>query len=351
MKKTNKILISIVIAIILAVVLFFAIKHIRGNNISPVLNKIFSNQLYKKPYIPDGFKKVETDTASWAEKNGIIKGWNDGLVIEDNKGNQFVWVPCTIKQIEGVTQLSRSNYEPYKPKFIPIEGDRNICEDGNILYEDLDPSNIEIKKSVKKYCGFYIARFETGIENGQLAERNSNNEQVSNNESTKNLKWVNGSPVSKKGACLYNYISTNEAEKISKTMYNTKVFHSALETSYCFDTVLKWIDAKAPKFSLNACDYGNYTINNEDKQFCGTDDKCKIKNIYDFAGNAAELTKETGTRLSYNDTEDFYVVRDERRSDTSRKEIACSAAPSFRTIIPQNSFHRNYGFRIVMYLI
>ena len=48
---------------------------------------------YKNPIIPEGFH-----TASWEkQEDGAIKGWNNGLVIEDDKGNQFVWVPCTVE--------------------------------------------------------------------------------------------------------------------------------------------------------------------------------------------------------------------------------------------------------------
>ena len=39
----------------------------------------------KNPYIPDNFKYLEG-------------AWNTGFVIEDEKGNQFVWVPCTNNQ-------------------------------------------------------------------------------------------------------------------------------------------------------------------------------------------------------------------------------------------------------------
>lgn len=39
------------------------------------------------------YLKVETESASWELENGFPKGWNNGLVIEDEIGNQFVWIP------------------------------------------------------------------------------------------------------------------------------------------------------------------------------------------------------------------------------------------------------------------
>ena len=51
-----------------------------------------SSSSYKNPIIPDGFHTVETETASWNKQDdGTVEGWNNGLVIEDDKGNQFVW--------------------------------------------------------------------------------------------------------------------------------------------------------------------------------------------------------------------------------------------------------------------
>ena len=73
---------------------------------SEELTKVISQ--YNNPVIPDGFKKVETDNASWnLDEQGNPKGWNDGLVIEDEKGNQFVWVPCTIDGINNTVKYSR----------------------------------------------------------------------------------------------------------------------------------------------------------------------------------------------------------------------------------------------------
>ena len=51
------------------------------------------------PVIPKGFKTVDTESAKWVyidNNKQVVQGWNDGLVIEDEKGNQFVWVPCNL---------------------------------------------------------------------------------------------------------------------------------------------------------------------------------------------------------------------------------------------------------------
>lgn len=35
---------------------------------------------YNCPIVPEGFKKIETEFASWELEEGIPKGWNKGLV-------------------------------------------------------------------------------------------------------------------------------------------------------------------------------------------------------------------------------------------------------------------------------
>lgn len=49
---------------------------------------------YKNPIIPQGFFAVDEEDAIWKyTDNETVEGWNDGLVIQDDYGNQFVWVP------------------------------------------------------------------------------------------------------------------------------------------------------------------------------------------------------------------------------------------------------------------
>ena len=123
--------------------------------------------------VPNGFKKVETETASWELENGIPKGWNNGLVIEDEIGNQFVWIP------------------------VP---DR---------YEEQD----------YKYGGFYVARFEAGV--------SENMQQTINNISSVTNDVI-GVPVSKKNVRPWNNISYEKAYENAKSMYNSENIKSSL---------------------------------------------------------------------------------------------------------------------------
>lgn len=99
----KKYLIAILIIIIL--ILFGIIIFSKKNENVQVNDIISENQAnnfdYKNPIIPDGFNKVETENASWElDENGDIKDWNNGLVIEDENGNQFVWIPVDINNLK-----------------------------------------------------------------------------------------------------------------------------------------------------------------------------------------------------------------------------------------------------------
>ena len=65
---------------------------------------------YYNPVIPAGFKAINQEqditideTAKWGERNAYLSG----LVIEDEKGNQFVWIPVENMQLFHTTDWQR----------------------------------------------------------------------------------------------------------------------------------------------------------------------------------------------------------------------------------------------------
>ena len=86
------------------------LPQIEINSIAEVNSTIDGNvPCYYNPVIPAGFKAInkEQDTtidemAKWGERNAYLSG----LVIEDAKGNQFVWIPVeNMRQRSKLTQL------------------------------------------------------------------------------------------------------------------------------------------------------------------------------------------------------------------------------------------------------
>ena len=104
---------------------------------------------YKNPIIPKGFNAVD-DGSGWYyvdENQTEVKGWNDGLVIEDLEGNQFVWVP-----VDGEKVRYEKNDISKKMNLADVSTDTSTYPEGVTSEEE----------QIDKYQGFYVARFEAG---------------------------------------------------------------------------------------------------------------------------------------------------------------------------------------------
>ena len=190
-----------------------------------------------------------------------------GLVIQDEKGNEFVWVPATES-----TYIKDTSFRGDKPT-----GDDTLPN--GITDETAD---------VKKYGGFYIGRYEAGVPDNQTTIDGKSS-------STSN---VEGIPVSKKGATVWTNIDYTNAKVSAEKMINNEYVQTGLITGKAWDTVCHWI--KSDDELKDSRTYGNY-INSESpanvsgygtKQVAGYSDKWMVKNIYDLAGNVWELTSE-----------------------------------------------------------
>ena len=72
----NKILTIIVIIIIIVIGGIYFYQNYKQKDIN--------KYSFKNPVIPDGFFAVDTEQAKWERnKDGTVKDWNRGLVIED----------------------------------------------------------------------------------------------------------------------------------------------------------------------------------------------------------------------------------------------------------------------------
>ncbi len=255
---------------------------------------------FYNPVIPQGFKAITSkqdatidEEAIWGNQNSYLSG----LVIEDENGNQFVWVPVENMDIFKTTDWSKNAaQETLDDTYIEPE-------------EDEEEEYYQMYYKVKKYGGFYIGRFEVGdaIASGERAT-------VNNSDSIVIKKYVNA----------YNYVpytstildsreitGANElAEKFGKTnKYNTVV--TSVVYGVQWDSVLRFIASDTNNVN-NSTRWGNYVsseinyINPERNPAIkrtgeirlietGSSEDTKAKNIYDLAGNLYEWTKETTT--------------------------------------------------------
>ncbi len=216
-----------------------------------------------------------------------------GLVIQDEKGNEFVWVPAT--ESTYVKDTNFPSYNNFKPT-----GDDTLPN--GITDETAD---------VVKYGGFYIGRYEAGVPENQSSIDGKS-------YSTSNVKGV---PVSKKGAIVWTNIDYTNSKASAENMISNEYVQTGLLTGTAWDTVCHWI--KSDDELKDSRTYGNYKNSLEPAnvtgygtiQVTGFSDKWMQKNIYDFAGNLSEWTSEFDGDFSiyrggsqYTDGDNFPVL-------------------------------------------
>ena len=294
---------------------------------------------------------------------------NKGIVIKDKNNNEWVWieVPKTTVfadlTIDITNTLTDQNYTDIKNKLIAYAGvyrkgdvtqshnwtDEWYAKDGSTLitastsnlteeqkaltngcgltYDEYKTAYQKMLKSIYTYGGFWIGRYEAGIE-GTTTEttnaRTSSSGRISIETSPK--------AISQKDAIPYNYVYCSEAQALAKEMTPNNSYTSSLMFGIQWDLVCKYLEVKStletPDINSNSTSWGNYsnakiekiasgkyavyngsslgtwtTISGSyTKQDSGDDyrtllstgisDYTKKMNIYDFAGNEWEWTLE-----------------------------------------------------------
>lgn len=239
------------------------LKEINIATIEPVVPSTWDN-----PRIPKGFSKStvsgETDVST-------------GLVIIDNTNqNEFVWVP-----VPNFNNFVRQEYN----KGVSISSSLEETWDGNSTATELD----KIYKSVKDNGGFYVARYEAGIDT--ITSPTTVNHNTVQDGTVK--------PVSKPERGTWNHAKwgeTNDIENpglgavtIARSMYNNKYVASNLIYGVEWDATLEFIKTIDSAYYVDATNKGNYTGN---LQLTGSNPSYKVNNIYDMAGNDYEYTME-----------------------------------------------------------
>ncbi len=273
------------------------------------------------PYLPNStFSKKEGDLAT-------------GLVIKDSNDNEYVWVevPTTIysdsKYNTNGTPSSADDWEKIRDCLKAYTSDYSSSDykdtntDGTTYSDDYK----NMLKSVYTNGGFWIGRYEAGLEEGKSPRTSY----VAIAESDKAVTKPNMYP--------YTYVRRDEAQELATRM-NYNGCTSSLIFGIQWDLVLKYIETKNPaqKSNLltNSTSMGNYydssfelkrgkfaqynalskwyNFNSEEKPTLVTESKKKgqssyetgillttgateatnLQNIYDIAGNVCEWTLE-----------------------------------------------------------
>ena len=312
---------------------------------------------------------ADTNPAETIPENSIVleDDANKGIVIKDKNNNEWVWVEVPkVTVFSGLTidttqELTEQNYNDIKDKLITYVGvyrngsvtqtrndwkDEWYAKDGELLvtastqnlteeqktlnngcgltYEEYKSAYQKMLKSVYTYGGFWIGRYEAGIE-GTTTE-------TTNARKSHTTVTIGSSPkaISQKDAIPYNYVYCSEAQALAKEMTPNSNYTSSLMFGIQWDLVCKFLEVKGKLATANinsdSSTWGNYsnvtrTISSDKAKqstdygntwtaitgtkpasivllTTGASDETNKMNLYDFAGNEYEWTLEHATSNS-----------------------------------------------------
>ncbi len=286
--------------------------------ISTTDNTPLTDEYGNKIMLPAGFKILVDDTTNYTADNINV---TKGIVVEDEEGNQFVWIPVReIKNTEktktinlerntfgvGYITLATVNFENIKLSRVEnnYKVTSRVPEVGSNYKEATknETTANEHSKDIETFVskansngGYYIGRYEARVENYDTSNISTSNSDSSTDwtgyvaESGKKLKLV-----SKANSQVWNYVTQLQASERCQNMYTNKPYESDLVNSYAWDTAIIFFQefgdnsTYASKKSVNSS-----LANTGTSGTIYTGEKDVICNVYDMASNCYEWSTET----------------------------------------------------------
>ena len=290
----------------------------------------------KTAWIPKGFtvsgikseQSIDNGLVIYDIPEGTTVDWTNPNSVK-TKYNQFVWIPVEVKSTD--TENSIANfYRSAWAENTATGGERTTglntsFTEPNATNDTDDKTGIakqiaNLTKSIYKYGGFYIGRYEAGSKTPRTSSSGVTEIGIKQDMYPYNyVKW--GDSMSS--------IGTTGAVYLSNSLYNTNEYGatSMLCTGACWDSMLDFI--KDSKHSVkDSTTWGNYSnsetfeitrgayavynnntlgsFNNVGSKYSKTKDTTILlttgaterncsKNIYDVAGNCFEWTTESNS--------------------------------------------------------
>ena len=202
----------------------------------------------------------------------------DGIIIEDKDGNQYVWIP-----VANISNYARTDYGS------------SFDYGSYSAYSEIMPSDEQT--SVSKYCGYYIGRYEAG-------------DAIST--ASKTLRASGASVTStvsiKKGQAPYNFVTRDQANTLATGIKTAEGYTAGTKlcSSYAWDTAINFIQHKASNYGTSS-NQGNYydttfvytditgasqTKATNSTVLIPTGNTTSINSIYNMGGNNWEWTTE-----------------------------------------------------------
>jgi len=272
-------------------------------------------------YIPEGYEHVAGTTM------------NNGYVIQDASGNQYVWVevPKTVEVYRTaglyVTDFNDGEYEKIEAD---LQNYTSVYRNGTSYVDEYYDGvgltetqyNLQKKKMLKSIYingGFYVGRYETGIDYSEVPRTSSSTDTTQ-------------TPIIKQNAYPYSNVTTSQAQELSEG-FAREGYTSSLMFGVQWDLILKYLETKGtPQAELitDSASWGNYgytlyNIENSNAKYSiyndvtfsnwesapfekvdphqvmlstGASEIFKKQNIYNLAGNEREWTLEFGEASS-----------------------------------------------------
>ena len=231
--------------------------------------------------VPAGFK-IASDSATAVE---------DGVVIEDKDGNQFVWIPA--KTGEGAS-INLSSGNTQRIVYQRTDFGRQYGSYSDYSYT----LSSDEETSVNTWGGYFIGRYEAG-------DKESTESETMRDSGTSQSNMIS----IKKGQVPYNWITQanakNKAEEMNEAE-NYKTTYTKLISGYAWDTAINFIQIKNNDYGLNSVE-GNYintkfdyidikgnkqTKDNNESILIPTGQTTAVSNIFDMGGNLWEYIDE-----------------------------------------------------------
>ena len=306
------------------------------------------------------------------------------------KGNQFVWIPCTINEYTKIDFGMQSM----------ASWDRTT---GSAEYAQ-----------IQKYGGFYVGRYEAGVSTLDETTNTFKDSVTFNNSASlynpvgiqsgiNNWGWQNydyiargkvitdsnypnkatGNIVEKANSIPYYHVDYYTAVEMSRRLYdNNSYVQSGLITGTQWDMMMKFLSDSSDYSDMKSTNWGNYdnvslsnlrgyytNVNTSNASTDGFKDASSFttnsgtsswvilttgstsqvlrKGLYDVAGNLWEWTQEASyvANLGYNTTYNTYNLRGGSFHDAYASIPAC-----YRGYLYAPGTNTTYGFRPVLYI-
>ena len=266
---------------------------------------------------------------------------NKGLVVSDSRGNEYVWISCTVDSSSNKLQYKRTEWGVEKDGTDNSRAikDELTLKDIDVTYSKTDTDNgineeisKEIvaqinaeKESIKKYGGYYIGRYEVGKDNKTAVIKAEQEPYV-------NIKW-------------------SKAYELAKGIGGGEGATTYLCSSYSWDTAINFIQNTTGKnYATSIIGFNGNWKSQEVKDSSGkvikpvntaqrlnTGLTTALCNIYDMGGNVGEFTTELnpGTSETVVLRGGFFSYYD---------------PAGYRWDTGSGSASSNYGFRATLFL-